>query len=153
VGYLARRGIRAVGSVWDAERLERIPRRTRGVMMRLNRWGGPPARAIPPARPAPPPGVLRALGRGGGGGLEDRLRAAFTRAGVVHVLSVSGTHIGLVALASFALVRWLVGRSERLLLALDVRRVAALGSLGPVAVYSALAGLEVATLRSALMVA
>src|SRR5262249_20102754 len=60
---------------------------------------------------------------------------------------------GLVALASFALVRWLVGRSERLLLAVDVRRVAALGSLGPVAVYSALAGLEVATLRSALMVA
>ena len=80
------------------------------------------------------------------------MREAFTRTGLVHVLSVSGTHVGLVALASFALARWLAGRSERLLLAVDVRRIAALASLGPVAFYSALAGLEVATLRSALMV-
>jgi competence protein ComEC len=153
VGYLARRGIRVVGSIWGPERLQRVPRRTRDMKMRLNRWRARLGRAIARAVPAPRAAVLRALVLGDESGIDDRLRSAFTRAGVVHVLSVSGTHIGLVALASFALVRWLVGRSERLLLALDVRRVAALASLGPVAVYSALAGLEVATLRSALMVA
>lgn len=152
-GYLARRGIRVVGSIWGPERLQRVPQRTRDVMMRLNRWRARLGRAIARAVPAPRAAVLRALVLGDESGIDERLRTAFTRAGVVHVLSVSGTHIGLVALASFALVRWLLGRSERLLLALDVRRVAALASLGPVAVYSALAGLEVATLRSALMVA
>ena len=35
-GHLARRGIRVVGSVWDSTRVERIPRRTRGVAMRLS---------------------------------------------------------------------------------------------------------------------
>src|SRR5206468_1979349 len=53
----------------------------------------------------------------------------------------------------FALARRLLGRSERLLLAVDVERLAALLSLGPVALYTALAGLGVATLRSAIMVA
>src|SRR5207237_694946 len=80
-------------------------------------------------------------------------REAFTRAGVVHVLSISGLHVGLVAAAGFALARRLLGRSERLLLAVDVERLAALVSLGPVALYTALAGLGVATLRSAIMVA
>src|SRR5439155_807064 len=75
------------------------------------------------------------------------------RAGVVHVLSISGLHVGLVAAAGFALARRLLGRSERLLLAVDVERLAALLSLGPVALYAALAGLGVATLRSAIMVA
>src|SRR5204862_1684132 len=65
----------------------------------------------------------------------------------------SGLHVGLVAAAGFALARWLLGRSERLLLAVDVERLAALLSLGPVALYTALAGLGVATLRSAIMVA
>jgi competence protein ComEC len=50
-------------------------------------------------------------------------------------------------------VRWLLSRSERLLLACDVRRVAAIASLVPVAAYGLLAGLEVATLRSVLMAA
>jgi competence protein ComEC len=151
-GHLARRGIRVVGAVWDSTRLERIPRRTRGLAMRLQRWRAHLARAITRAVPAPRAAVLRALVLGDESGIDDTVREAFTRTGLVHVLSVSGTHVGLVALASFALARWLAGRSERLLLAVDVRRIAALASLGPVAFYSALAGLEVATLRSALMV-
>src|SRR5262249_10404918 len=43
--------------------------------------------------------------------------------------------------------------SERLLLDTDVVRLAAVGSLGPVVLYASLAGLGVATLRSAIMVA
>src|SRR5207245_2500589 len=96
---------------------------------------------------------LRALIGGDEEGIDADLREVFTRAGVVHVLSISGLHVGLVAAAGFALARLLLGRSERLLLAVDVERLAALLSLGPVALYTALAGLGVATLRSALMVA
>ena len=77
---------------------------------------------------------------------------AFTRAGVVHVLSVSGLHVGLVALGELR-ARPLASRPQRARCCsrIDVRRVAALASLGPVALYGALAGFEVATLRSVIM--
>jgi competence protein ComEC len=151
VGHLARRGIRVVGSVWQCERLERLPRPTRGVGVRLARWRERLARVIGRAVPPPRAAVLRALVLGDESGIDETRREAFTRAGVVHVLSVSGLHVSLVALASFALVRWLLARSERALLALDVRRIAAVASLGPVVLYGALAGFEVATLRSVIM--
>jgi len=153
VGHLARRGIRVTASVWDAERIVRLPRRTRGPVMRLRRWRERLGRAIARAVPAPRAAILMALVLGDDDRIADPLRQAFSRAGVVHVLSVSGLHIALVAFAGFAAVRWLLSRSERLLLACDVRRVAGLASLIPVAAYGMLAGLEVATLRSVLMAA
>jgi competence protein ComEC len=153
VSHLARRGVQVTASVWEPERLERSSRPTQGVRGRLERWrariGASIVRAVPDA--AGP--VLQALVVGDDGAIDDELRAAFTRAGVVHVLSVSGLHVGLVAVAAFGLVRWMLGRSSRLLLAVDATRVAAVMSLVPVGVYAALAGLEIATLRSALMVA
>src|SRR5262245_13105924 len=46
VGHLARRGIRAIGSVWQCEDLERRPRPTRGIAVRLARWRARFARAM-----------------------------------------------------------------------------------------------------------
>jgi competence protein ComEC len=153
VGHLARRDIRVTAAVWDARQLARMPRRTRGVTMRLRRWRERLRRTVARNLPAPQDAVLAALVLGDDDRIAPSLRRAFARAGVVHVLSVSGLHIALVALASFSAVRWLLGRSERVLLACDVRRIAALISLGPVAAYGVLAGLEAATLRSVLMAA
>src|SRR5262249_3462388 len=124
----------------------------RGVRARLERWRARLTAAIAAAVPGREGAVLRALVVGDEGDIDDELRTAFTRAGVVHVLSISGLHVGLVAAAAYAVARWLLARSERLLLALDVNRVAATLSLAPVAVYAALAGLGVATLRAAVMV-
>jgi competence protein ComEC len=152
VGHLARRGVHVTAFVWDGADAARVPRRQRGPRARLERWRSRVARAIGTAVPPPEGAVLRALVVGDEGGIDARLREAFTRAGVVHVLSISGLHVGLVAAAAFVLVRWLLARSERLLVAVDVDRVAGALSLGPVAVYAALAGLGVATLRSAIMV-
>lgn len=153
VSHLARRGIQVTGSVWEPEQLERVSRSTRGVRARLERWRARIGASILRAVPGAEGPVLQALVVGDDGAIDDALRAAFTRAGVVHVLSVSGLHVGLVAIAAFGLVRWMLARSSRLLLAVDVMRVAAGVSLVPVGVYAALAGLEIATLRSALMVA
>ncbi len=152
VGYLARRNVRVTASVWNGEQAIRLPGRARGVRARLERWRARIARRIALAVRAPESAVLRALVVGDEEGIDRDLRDAFTRAGVVHVLSISGLHIGLVAAGSLAILRWLLARSERLLLSLDVTRVAAVLALGPVALYAALAGLGVATLRSALMV-
>ncbi len=151
VGHLARRGIHVTASVWDSRALIRRARPSRGIIMRLRRWRARLARAIARAAPGTAAPVLEALVLGADDRITPALRDAFTRAGVVHVLSVSGLHIGMVAAGSWAVLRWLLARSERVLLAIDVRRLAAVGSLGPVGLYGALAGLEAATLRSVLM--
>jgi competence protein ComEC len=152
VAHLARRGIRVTAFVWDAGAIERLGGSSAGWRARLERWRGRVADAVAVAAPGREGAVLRALVVGDENGIDRALRDAFTRAGVVHVLSVSGLHIGLVAAAGFVVVRWLLARSEAVLLVADVERMAALASVVPVALYSALAGLEVATLRSALMV-
>ena len=152
VAHLARRGIRVTAFVWDAATIERLATSSSGWRARVERWRTRVADAIATAAPGREGAVLRALVVGDENAIDRPLRDAFTRAGVVHVLSVSGLHIGLVAAAGFLVVRWLLARSETVLLSVDVERIAAVVSLVPVASYSVLAGLGVATLRSALMV-
>jgi competence protein ComEC len=153
VGHLARQGIRVTAFVRDVAAVERLPGRAHGVRARLERWRARLARRIAAAVPAPEAAVLQALVIGEEGGIPAELREAFSRAGVVHVLSVSGLHVGMVAAASILAARMLLARSEWLLLRFDVDRLAAVLGLVPVGLYAALAGLGVATLRSALMVA
>src|SRR5262249_28665994 len=151
-GHLARRDIRVTGGVWNADRIVRLPGRARGLRARLEHRRERITRAIVRALPGPEGGVLRALVVGDERGIDHDGRTAFTRAGVVHVLSISGLHVALVAGCVFAVLRWLLVRSVRVLRALDVDRTAAVASVAPVVAYTALAGFGVATLRSALMV-
>src|SRR5262249_52527335 len=124
-GHLGRRGVYVVASVWDGATVDRLPTRRHGLGVALARWRSRVGRRIAHAVAPPERAVLQALVVGDEGGVDDALREAFTRAGVVHVLSVSGLHVGLVASAAFAVARWLLARSERLLLVLDAERVAA----------------------------
>jgi competence protein ComEC len=153
VGHLARRGIHVTASVWDGRAVRRLPGRAHGPRARLERWRARLGRAMATAAPPAEGAVLRALVVGDEHGIDPALREAFTRAGVVHVLSISGLHVGLVAAAGFVLARRLLVRSEGLALRADVDRLAAAASLGPVLFYTLLAGLGVATLRAAIMVA
>jgi competence protein ComEC len=151
-GHLARRGIRVTGGVWAADDVVRLPARVRGVRAAIERRRERIARTIARVLPGPEGGVLRALVVGDERGIDDPVRDAFARAGVVHVLSISGLHVGLVAGAAFVLFRWCLTRSLRLLRAVDVDRAAAVLCVAPVLGYAALAGLGVATVRAALMV-
>ncbi len=99
----------------------------------------------------PDAAVLASLIIGDDQPLPPALRQAFNSAGIGHVLSISGLHMSLVALTSFRLLRWLLGRSERLLLFTSVPKTAALLSAVPLVVYAMLAGANAATLRSAVM--
>ncbi len=150
--HLARRGIRVTAGVRDAAALVRLEAENAGVRGRVEAWRARLAGRIAAAVPGPEGAVLVALVLGDDSGIPTTVRDAFTRAGVVHVLSVSGLHIGLVAAAGLWLVRWVLARNERLLLAVDVGRAAAVAALGPVLLYTVLAGAAVATLRSTLMV-
>ena len=89
--------------------------------------------------------------------LDPDLRDQFMVTGIVHLLSISGSHLGLVALVIFVIVRratllapsdWLLALSRRI----TPTRIAVLCTFSPVAGYACLAGAELATMRSLLMV-
>ena len=78
---------------------------------------------------------------GGYGGLQPELLDAFTATGLVHILSVSGSHISLIA----AVMAWL-GMALRL-----SKGMRAVLVIGTIAVYSLLSGCVPPVIRSAIM--
>jgi hypothetical protein len=116
----------------------------------LERWRAATA-AAPAALPPGDAAIAAALLIGDLDGLSDAQRTRYARAGVSHVLSISGLHVGLVAAAAYALIRRLLARSERLVLTISVPKVAVAASLAPLALYAAIAGSNVATVRAEVM--
>jgi competence protein ComEC len=96
--------------------------------------------------------LFRALILGERQGITPALRHPFNQTGLGHVLAVSGLHIGLVAGMSFFLFKWVLYRSYRLALTLDVRKLAALLTCVPVVLYTLLAGFQVSSQRAMIMV-
>ncbi len=84
-------------------------------------------------------------------GIDKTLREPFNRTGLGHVLAVSGLHIGLVAWLSFFFLKWLMARSYRLTLAINVRKAAAVLTCIPVILYASLAGLQISCQRAMIM--
>lgn len=97
--------------------------------------------------------VLAALTIGERGGITPALRGAFNRAGIGHLLAISGLHVGIVAAVSFAAMRWVLGFVPCLLWRAWTRKGAALISLAAVFGYGALAGWTPSTQRAVIMVA
>jgi competence protein ComEC len=101
--------------------------------------------------------ILLAMTIGEEGSLTDDLRERFMAAGVTHIISISGSHLGMVAVIFFWLARnamfllperayhWLTIRA-------DPRKFAALLAVIPVVLYAFLAGGQVATIRSLIMI-
>ncbi len=102
---------------------------------------------------SPRNGVLfQALILGERQGIGQELRESFNRAGLGHVLAVSGLHIGLVAWLAFTVAGGLLSLSYRLTLTTDIRKVAAVVTIFPVVAYACLAGLHVSSQRAMIMV-
>jgi competence protein ComEC len=96
--------------------------------------------------------LLTALVVGDMGGITKEMRAAFTAAGVNHVLSISGLHVAMLGLVVFAVIRYGGSLSTYLMLRVNVFKVAAFFSFLAVVFYTALAGAMVPTVRSAIMI-
>lgn len=96
--------------------------------------------------------LLKAIVLGDRNQITPKLRTAFNRAGVGHVLAISGLHVGMVAASSFAAARWLLACIPLVLKLAWVRKGAALASLGPVLGYGILTGLSPSTQRAMIMV-
>lgn len=151
-GYLARQGIYLTAFLWDDARIERIGwqgNSLRGYVERLRREIRKFFSAHVEGQTA---AVLRALIIGDEGGLTKDTRTAFSRAGVAHVLSISGLHISFVAAASYGAWWWLLGRSRYVLLRFVMPKLAAFLTIPPVLFYAGLAGGNIATWRAVLMI-
>ncbi|MEW6327885.1 MAG: DNA internalization-related competence protein ComEC/Rec2 [Thermodesulfobacteriota bacterium] len=80
------------------------------------------------------------------------VQEAFTRAGVTHILAISGLHMGMVAWVTYALGMWLIKRSPYLLLRFSAFKIAALFSIPIVLFYGAMAGMSPPSIRAMIMV-
>lgn len=152
VAHLARRGVYAVGWIDDDGGVELLPRSETDLSARLAQWRRRVGAAIDATLSPPAAAILGALVIGNGDAVSTEQRKAFNRAGVSHVLSISGLHVGLVAGTAYTILRWLLARSEWLLLAANVPKMAAALSVVPVLMYGGIAGSSVATTRALIMI-
>jgi competence protein ComEC len=96
--------------------------------------------------------VLKALVIGDRSGIGHRLRDRFNRAGVGHLLAISGLHVGIVAAVAFGCFRWIFSLLPPLLWRGWGRQWAAAATVVPVLAYGVLAGMSPSTQRAAFMV-
>jgi len=100
----------------------------------------------------PSAAVLKALIIGDRSRISSEVRDQFNRAGVGHVLAISGLHIGIVAVVSFFLFHKLLGLVRPLLWRGWTRKVAAVCAMVPVCIYGLVSGMSPSTQRAVIMV-
>ncbi|HEU4685715.1 MAG TPA: DNA internalization-related competence protein ComEC/Rec2 [Nitrospira sp.] len=161
VAYLARQGVEAVTTVSGPDAVQLVESGGRDwrwmVWNQFDRWRGSIRLSAIQTIGQPALGIYLGVVLGDRGYLDPELRDAFMVTGTVHLLSISGSHLGLVAILAFVAARqsllqlparWLL----RLSRTITPTRVAALLTVFPVVFYACLAGAELATVRSLLMV-
>ncbi len=102
---------------------------------------------------APYAGILTALAIGDQSAISQTEWQVFRRTGVIHLMSISGLHVTMLAGFVFAIVYWLWRRSIRLTLWFPARKAAALAGLFAALFYALLSGFEVPAQRTLYMVA
>ena len=96
--------------------------------------------------------ILSALVLGDRDSLAPSVKNAFSRAGVSHVLAISGLHIGIVATFAFFFFNHLLALFPPLLHRAWPRKWAAVLAIFPVLIYGLLAGMSPSTQRAVIMV-
>ncbi|CAK8718212.1 Competence protein ComEC [Candidatus Electronema halotolerans] len=98
-------------------------------------------------------GVYEALLIGSRAKVAPELLEQFKATGTMHILAISGLHVGLLALLAATLLRWLLGRSRWLLLHSHLPSLALLGTLPLLFTYALIAGMNTPVLRAVVMAA
>lgn len=97
--------------------------------------------------------VVMALVTGSQAAIAPELKAAYARAGVSHILSISGFHVAVIAATVSLLLLWLMLQWQSLSLRLNVRRATLLATLPAMAAYLLFTGSAPATARAVIMLA
>ncbi|OGU03361.1 MAG: DNA internalization-related competence protein ComEC/Rec2 [Gemmatimonadetes bacterium RBG_16_66_8] len=126
--------------------------RERGPLLLLDRWAETVAAVLDETLDGPPRQIVAALVIGERTGVSADVSRRYARTGLIHVLSISGLHVGLVAGGAYVVCRWLLARSEWLLLRANVPKLCAGFMAIPALAYAGMAGFSVPTVRSVVMV-
>jgi len=111
------------------------------------------ARLIDSACQGDPQRVLKALVIGDRNEITGDLRNIFNRAGVGHLLAISGLHIGIVASVVFLFGVWVFSYIKPFLRKAWTRKAGAITAMMTVVFYGLLAGMSPSTQRAVIMVA
>lgn len=159
--YIVRQGIVAVGTVSGPNAVRVLESGGDSwrwaLWAQLDRWRQQIAHAAAASLDASLAGIFLGLVTGDQGTIDPSTREAFVATGTVHILSISGSHLGLLAVLTFVTARlacrWLPAsvllRLNRS--ALTPTRLAACATIPLVSLYALLAGAEVATVRALTM--
>jgi competence protein ComEC len=108
-------------------------------------------RRIEVALPGERGALAAALITGERGGISQETTDAYRDSGLVHILSISGLHMAIMAGAVFALLRFALATIPALALTQPIKKWAAAGGAIGAILYFAISGGSAATLRSAIM--
>ncbi len=154
--YLALSGIYYTVSIKDFSKV-RVLKQGRGIFRSIQDWRERIRQSFLASTSGRGSAILQAMVIGEEGGLTEDLRDQFMAAGVTHIISISGSHLGMVAVLCFGLLRSLLfllpeRYYHRLTLYADPKKIAAWLTLPIVVFYTLLAGGQMATVRSLLMI-
>lgn len=154
--YLAQSGVYYTVSVKSEEEVQTLERGS-GIFRTIQNWRERIRRSFLASTTGPGSAILQAMVLGEEGGLTDEMRDRFMAAGVTHIISISGSHLGMVAILCFGLMRGLLFLPperwyHRITLAADPKKIAAWLTLPVLVFYTLLAGGQVATVRSLVMI-
>lgn len=154
--HLARSGIYYTVFTKSAQGMA-VLSRGNGIFRKIQDWREQIRQSFLSSTSGPGSAILQAMVLGEEGGLTDAMRDQFMAAGVTHIISISGSHLGMVAVLCFGLIRALLFLMperfyHRLTLRTDPKIIAAWLTLPLVIFYTLLAGGQMATIRSLIMI-
>jgi len=155
--YLAKNGIHYTVGVGDFSKI-RVLTQGKGIFRTIQDWRERIRQSFLASTTGPGSAILQAMVIGEEGRLTEDMRDRFMAAGVTHIISISGSHLGMVAVLCFGLLRSLMFLMpercyHRLTLYVEPKKIAAWLTLPLVIFYTLLAGGQVATVRSLIMIA
>jgi competence protein ComEC len=150
--FLLARGIGATGALSGPEWIAVLPSPSGGMVKQLHVLRSGLDSAIASSVEGRAGGVIRAIVGGRKEAVDERVRSSFGKAGIAHLLAISGLHVGYVSLFIY-LAMWLIlGRWSRLILSVPLKKVAAGFSLPLVWGFILLVGAPVSAVRAGIMV-
>lgn len=151
--YLASRRIHATGYLRSSREIVRVGEGEYSAFLKLIETLRARIRGvIENNSDYPESGILKALILGERGEIPDEVRESFIIAGVAHILAISGLHVGILALVIFWLFRSILRVSERIILKINIFKVASVLTIFPLVIYTLIAGARVSTIRALIMV-
>lgn len=95
--------------------------------------------------------IVNSLSIGEKGAIPDELKRKFSTLGIGHLFAISGLHVGMAAVFFYMTIKWILKRSEYLLVIFIVPKIAAAATIPAVFLYSLLTGFANSSVRAAIM--